>query len=389
MPGRRTLLIAVAVVAVAAGAYSFLGRGGAPPAETAVQTATDERSAGPQPSAVNGKYLFSGTIVLDRVVVTFAKGDPAQPFSKMDSFGQFDARLADLECPVTDAPNQYQVNVDNPHFNCRPDWLPAMKKYYSIVKLAGNHTFDMGASGFTETLKHLDEAGIQAVGHYDPHADPDHNCEVVALPVRIKQADGTEGPGTLPVAFCAYSYKSLFAPEAGELELIEKYAKAMPVFGLLQSGTEYTPSASELEKSYARKMIDLGAEFVIGNGHHWIANTEAYKGKLITYSLGNFIFDQIDYETQRNANISVDMSVDYDANIAKWLALGESCFARQDDCLAQAEQQGLTRFQPSYEFDVIAGTSGARKLTERADETLQAAVEERLDWSQTKSGLSR
>ena len=39
-------------------------------------------------------------------------------------------------------------------------------------------------------------------------------------------------------------------------------------------------------------MIDAGADLVIGNHPHTVQGVEIYKGKLITYAHGNFIFDQ-------------------------------------------------------------------------------------------------
>jgi hypothetical protein len=152
---------------VAALTWAVLSRHDSKPkAASQVATSTKPATAEQQLAykSVAGKYLFSGTIVLDRVVVSAAKGDFNQPFSQMNTFGQFDAGIADLECPVTDAPNLFMINVDNPHFNCRPDWLPALKKYFPIVKLSGNHTYDKGADGFTSTVKNLQDAGIQAVG---------------------------------------------------------------------------------------------------------------------------------------------------------------------------------------------------------------------------------
>ena len=38
--------------------------------------------------------------------------------------------------------------------------------------------------------------------------------------------------------------------------------------------------------------IDDGADIVIGNHQHWYEGVEVYKGHLITYAHGNFIFDQ-------------------------------------------------------------------------------------------------
>jgi hypothetical protein len=44
----------------------------------------------------------------------------------------------------------------------------------------------------------------------------------------------------------------------------------------------------------ARIMIDAGADAVVGAHPHITQGAEYYKGRLIVYSLGNFVFD--DYE---------------------------------------------------------------------------------------------
>ena len=43
----------------------------------------------------------------------------------------------------------------------------------------------------------------------------------------------------------------------------------------------------------ARKIIDLGADLIIGGHSHTVQPYEVYKGKSIFYSLGNFCFDDI------------------------------------------------------------------------------------------------
>jgi poly-gamma-glutamate capsule biosynthesis protein CapA/YwtB (metallophosphatase superfamily) len=42
---------------------------------------------------------------------------------------------------------------------------------------------------------------------------------------------------------------------------------------------------------YAHAMIDAGADVVVGSGPHLLRGIEIYKGKIIFYSLGNFIFE--------------------------------------------------------------------------------------------------
>jgi poly-gamma-glutamate capsule biosynthesis protein CapA/YwtB (metallophosphatase superfamily) len=49
--------------------------------------------------------------------------------------------------------------------------------------------------------------------------------------------------------------------------------------------------------------IDWGADIVIGNHPHWYQGVEVYRGKLITYAHGNFVFDQMWSEETREGVI--------------------------------------------------------------------------------------
>ena len=49
--------------------------------------------------------------------------------------------------------------------------------------------------------------------------------------------------------------------------------------------------------------IDWGADIVMGNHPHWYQGVEVYKGKLITYANGNFVFDQMWSEETREGVI--------------------------------------------------------------------------------------
>jgi poly-gamma-glutamate capsule biosynthesis protein CapA/YwtB (metallophosphatase superfamily) len=49
--------------------------------------------------------------------------------------------------------------------------------------------------------------------------------------------------------------------------------------------------------------IDWGADIVIGNHPHWYQGIEIYRGKLITYAHGNFVFDQMWSEETREGVI--------------------------------------------------------------------------------------
>ena len=162
--------------------------------------------------------------------------------------------------------------------------------------------------------------------------------------------------------------------------MVSAYAERMPVFAFVEMGVEYQAQASDSQMSIAHQIIDTGPEFLLANNPHWVQNAEVYKGKLIVYSLGNFIFDQLDTETQRGVSIDTTLSVPYDDNVAKWLALGPECITFQDDCLQQATDQDLQKVAVKLAYAPVASQGGAGKVTHKADAATQAAVEQRLGW---------
>jgi len=59
-------------------------------------------------------------------------------------------------------------------------------------------------------------------------------------------------------------------------------------------GWEREPDPSERQRQLARTMIDAGADIIVGGHPHVTQGAEYYRGKLIVYSLGNFVFDGFD-----------------------------------------------------------------------------------------------
>ena len=60
----------------------------------------------------------------------------------------------------------------------------------------------------------------------------------------------------------------------------------------LHAGFQFQEASSDGVRTAARAAIDAGADLVIGHHPHVLEGFDFYKGKLIAYSLGNFVFDQ-------------------------------------------------------------------------------------------------
>jgi poly-gamma-glutamate synthesis protein (capsule biosynthesis protein) len=69
-------------------------------------------------------------------------------------------------------------------------------------------------------------------------------------------------------------------------------AQADLVIPFFHWGVEYTKDPTKTQQQAARLAIDAGADMVLGSHPHWVQAIESYKGRLIIYCLGNFIFDQ-------------------------------------------------------------------------------------------------
>jgi poly-gamma-glutamate capsule biosynthesis protein CapA/YwtB (metallophosphatase superfamily) len=71
---------------------------------------------------------------------------------------------------------------------------------------------------------------------------------------------------------------------------------------------------AEFIVTFARAMIDAGADVVVGHGPHVLRGIEIYRGKPIFYSLGNFIFqnetlDRLPYENYEQYELGPDSHV--------------------------------------------------------------------------------
>jgi poly-gamma-glutamate synthesis protein (capsule biosynthesis protein) len=347
----------------------------------------------PQPRSISSNVLFLGNTYWGRYINDWSMASPlkyAYPFSRLNEFNrnQYDAWISGLECPTKSGVSMTSAEEDSTlTFNCSPEYLSEAAKWFTAFTLANNHTDNQGIDGFNETRQQLDKHSIQYFGHYDPRELNDI-CEVISLPVTVTRDDKTTVKGELPVAICGY-HGVFRIPTDEAVAVMQKYSQYMPVIAMPHMGAEYKNAPDELKINFYRSLIDGGADMVIGDHPHWIQTSESYKGHLIVYSMGNFIFDQQDTpEVVRSAGIHMVMTIGKDNSelLSKWLALGETCQTFHDDCLDRAVKQKLSKLNAVYQFGVV-GTNDSDKIVKPATAEQQASILERLHWQTTVSQL--
>lgn len=361
--------------------------------QTSNGAAAPEAEEKPRIVQLEAKLLFTGNSFWARYIERAARrsNDPLTfPFARLHEFDResYDAWITGLECPVTEKGKDLSGEYMNKTltFNCDPEFVPEFAKWFDIVTLANNHTDNMGADGFSETKEVLAAAGIQHFGHYDPEK-LDELCEVISIPVRATYSDGASKKAQLPIAMCGH-HGVFKVPSKESIDVIGQYAPYMPVIAMPHSGTEYKPTSDSIKSRTYRAMIDAGAQVVLGDHPHWVQNTEVHNGKLIVYSMGNFLFDQQgSLEVIRSAAISINLkSTNVDnSSVERWLAIGATCSNYQDDCLAKVKAENLKPIDFTFTYDVVP--TNIRGYQPHPDKKLIKGIKQRLNWDKSMQKL--
>jgi poly-gamma-glutamate synthesis protein (capsule biosynthesis protein) len=301
----------------------------------------------PQPD-LKINLLFTGDIFLDRHIDTLTQKDNLKidklnkkssssllekysyPFSGLSTLNKeyYDAWIGNLECPVTNAQSTKKDKNVYLRFSCRPEYLPQLKKYFEVVSLSNNHTNNMGERiGLEETKKHLDGTGIKYFGDFD-NSQIENICNIYFINVKSNNSK-------IPIALCGY-HGVFKLPTDKEISVLKNYSKYFITFVMPHQGEEYKFKSNKYQQQTYRKMIDSGADAVFGSHPHVIQEAEQYKGKLIFYSLGNFIFDQSAAMTRQHMQVQTEINLlRYQDNYKKLVGLCEA--VNGPECLRKAE----------------------------------------------------
>jgi len=251
----------------------------------------------PQPSSTVS-LVFAGDTTLDDEpgAVIAQGGDPFADFA--DLFAAADVRLANLECVV--------ATIGSPGskvftFRADPQVLPVLRKHLDGVTLANNHSGDFGREAFAQMLGLLQQAGLAQAGGGLNLSQAHAPWIVERRGLRIAILSYNE---FLPRSFEAgHDTPGVAWSEDEQVVDDIRRARRMPgvdlVIPFMHWGWENELKANPRQRQLARKMIDAGADAVVGGHPHVTQEVEHYQGKPIIYSVGNFVMKETDNDNQR------------------------------------------------------------------------------------------
>lgn len=238
--------------------------------------------------------LFLGDIMLDRGVKRLMdKNGSLYPIKKIKNFLKgIDIVVGNLEGPIVLNPTYTPPR--SMKFNFGPEALNLLHHAkINAVSLANNHTLDRGKDGLLQTKELLRSKNIKYFG--DPISCSEESIYKTDDIVFIGLNE------TLPFNCSRKQIKAL-------IENVRSENPSSFIIVFVHWGEEYKPRSNANQKQLAHLMIDSGADLIIGSHPHVVQEIEKYKGKLIFYSLGNFIFDQyFSKQTQEGLAVGLEL----------------------------------------------------------------------------------
>lgn len=241
-----------------------------------------------------------GDMIFDRRVgaLVASSGGEAPLRDVATILARSDITVGNLESPLSDG------GVMNPTkdvtFRGDPRAIAGLTASgFDFLSLANNHVLDYGPDALADTVTLLDEAGI---GHAGAGADSS-----AAWAPAVREVDGAtvaflSFSHIIPPGFTATSEKPGLAPGRVDMAAVAQAVRDAKdqydyVIVSFHWGIEYEDYANGDQVRDAHTTIDAGADMVLSHHPHVIQGVEYYKGRLIAYSLGDFVFDHYSRKT--------------------------------------------------------------------------------------------
>jgi len=192
-----------------------------------------------------------------------------------------DILFGNLECVLS---KDFDYNdFDNPKLIMAPKEAVSLLKEsnFSILNLANNHILDYGDEKVCETISILEQCNIRYLAA--PNTISEYDIQIFKL--KNKKI------GFLGYNLCDQGKKHQISEIFNSIKSNKKLVDILIISLHWGWGYEHNSYPSSDQISLGHELIDKGADIILGHHSHVFQPIEIYNGKVIAYSLGNFIFD--------------------------------------------------------------------------------------------------
>lgn len=220
----------------------------------------------------------------------------------IDILNEADLLFGNLESVISDNFNENENEIP-PKLMAPVESMSVLERAgFDVLNLANNHILDHGPACVEETVTLLNSKGINSIGN----------------PLKEEKGLCLERRGQ---NICFLGYYLLDLNDEVARKTVTSAVKArndsnsLTIVSLHWGvGTEHMRHPSPEQVSFARNLIELGADIILGHHSHTFQPIETYDGGLIAYSLGNFIFDM--WRKENRASGILKITIDKNRTIS-------------------------------------------------------------------------
>lgn len=238
------------------------------------------------------KILFTGDVNFRGIEILDAKKSEEALCEIKPFIDKVDFCIPNLETPLADKEKHTPIYKSGPNLVCLPGNITFLKTMNADgVTLANNHMGDYGEGAVKDTLSILNENNIL-------HAGAGANIYKAYKALRLEK----DGKSVAIISVCENEFgmatETTYGSAGYEPRLLLKQIKieketADFVVVVFHGGNEFNPLPSPDTVARYRLVCDMGADAVIGGHTHCPQGYEYYDGKPIVYSMGNFLFQNV------------------------------------------------------------------------------------------------
>ena len=207
-----------------------------------------------------------------------------------------------------------------PYFNAPDDYVYALNDVgFDLLITANNHALDQGWEGLKRTIEVIDENKIHRTGTFLSQQDRDSIRIYQMNSIKVAILAYSENTNGLPIPKGKDFVINLIDEEVIKRDITKAREKGVDIVLVhLHYGPEYNREPSDYQKQIVQKIIELGADIIIGGHPHvvqpvdfFITNNTNLDSGFVAYSMGNFISNQ----RWRYSDAGVILNIEISKNI--------------------------------------------------------------------------
>jgi len=257
-----------------------------------------------QDSVLTATLCFVGDLMCHSTQFNYAKVD-ADSFDFTGVYREVKKYLSAADLTVGNLETVIAGEVKGysgyPYFNAPDDFVYALKDAgFDLLITANNHALDQGWDGVKRSIEVINDYKIHRTGTFLSQEDRDSIRIFQINSIKVAILAYSENTNGLPIPKGEDFVINLIDEELIRKDINNAREKDVDVVLVhLHYGPEYNREPSDYQKQIVQKIIELGADIIIGGHPHVIQPIDFFKTNnkkldfgFVAYSMGNFISNQ-------------------------------------------------------------------------------------------------